>query len=146
MRWLAGLLVVAGCATPEPQPPPDAAIETLKKQLDEARDELLLAKAAFERERDALRAEVRSLEGAFDIGKRSIAESKCKEYYHAANNWEMITKKAPNSLKDMEAPLSPGEVNFIRVENVVLAATAFTIRRHLVEAGNEPTYSSHSPP
>ena len=50
-------------------------------------------------------------------GKLSIAEAKCREYYDAAITWEMIKRKEPDYLKDMEAPLSPGDVSFIRVED-----------------------------
>ena len=53
----------------------------------------------------------------FGFGQISIAETKCKEYYDNAKTWRMIKKEYPNDLVDMEAPLRPGEDNFIRVED-----------------------------
>jgi general secretion pathway protein G len=50
------------------------------------------------------------------FGQRSIAQTKCKEYYDQAKTWRMIQKKWPESLEDMEAPLEPGDKdNFLEV-------------------------------
>lgn len=53
----------------------------------------------------------------FGFGQISIAEAKCKEYHDNAKTWRMIKKEYPNDLTDMEAPLKPGEENFIRVDD-----------------------------
>jgi hypothetical protein len=42
-----------------------------------------------------------------------IARANCKKHYDAARVWMVITKKTPNSLQDMVAPLKPGEENFM---------------------------------
>jgi general secretion pathway protein G len=42
------------------------------------------------------------------FGQRSIAQTKCKEYYDLAQTWRTIQKKWPDSLEDMEAPLDSG--------------------------------------
>ena len=50
------------------------------------------------------------------FGQRSIAQTKCKEYFDQARTWHMVQKKWPESLEDMEAPLAPGEKdNFLEV-------------------------------
>ena len=52
------------------------------------------------------------------VDKRRVARTKCKEYYDSAKTWRMINKKYPQSLKAMEAPLSPAaDEDFIRVEH-----------------------------
>jgi len=50
------------------------------------------------------------------FGQRSIAETKCKEYYDQAKFWRTIKKKYPTSLEDMEEELNPGEGPYLRVE------------------------------
>ena len=50
-------------------------------------------------------------------GQEEIAQAKCKEYYDAAKTWTMFKKKAPDSLEEMQAPRSPGEEDFIKVED-----------------------------
>ena len=50
-------------------------------------------------------------------GQEEIAQAKCKEYHDAAKSWRMIKKKAPESLEEMQAPLKPGEDDFIKVED-----------------------------
>jgi len=47
--------------------------------------------------------------------QREIALTKCKEYYDAAHMWEMqsSTRRLPQSLEDMRAPLRPGERDFL---------------------------------
>jgi general secretion pathway protein G len=47
-------------------------------------------------------------------GKRQIARTKCKEYYDAAHLWEMQTRRLPQSLDEMAAPIRPGERDFLR--------------------------------
>ncbi len=50
------------------------------------------------------------------FGQKSIAQTKCKEYYDQAMMWKMVQKKLPESLEDMEAPLETGSPdNFIEV-------------------------------
>jgi general secretion pathway protein G len=50
------------------------------------------------------------------FGQRSIAQTKCKEYYDQAKTWHMVNKKWPESLEEMEGPLQPGETdNFLEV-------------------------------
>lgn len=51
------------------------------------------------------------------FGQRSIAQTKCKEYFDQAQMWRTIQKKWPDSLEDMEAPLDSGskERNFAEV-------------------------------
>ncbi|MHC4549683.1 MAG: prepilin-type N-terminal cleavage/methylation domain-containing protein [Planctomycetota bacterium] len=51
------------------------------------------------------------------FGQATIAEAKCKDFYDSAKTWRMIKKKYPDSLEEMEAPLRPGEDDFIRVED-----------------------------
>ena len=123
MRWLACLLLAAGCATPAPQPPPDPAIETLKKQLDEARNELLLAKAAFERERDALRAEVRAIEGAFDSWREARTQgTELRDLHRAlkeANSWIAEYQKRFGDITP--GPLTPsGKVRSVQGKIVAM--------------------------
>lgn len=50
------------------------------------------------------------------FGQRSIAQSKCKEYYDQASFWRTVNKKWPDSLEDMEGPLQPGQTeNYLEV-------------------------------
>lgn len=49
------------------------------------------------------------------FGQESIARTKCKEYHDAAMMWKTINKKLPESLDEMQAPLRPGEPDFIEV-------------------------------
>jgi general secretion pathway protein G len=49
------------------------------------------------------------------FGQRSIAETKCKEYFDQAKTWKMIKKKAPESLDEMTAELNPGDGPFLEV-------------------------------
>ena len=53
----------------------------------------------------------------FGFGQISIAETKCKEYYDNAKFWRTVKKSYPDSLEEMQAPLRPGEDNFIQVED-----------------------------
>jgi general secretion pathway protein G len=53
----------------------------------------------------------------FGFGQISIAETKCEEYYNAAKFWRTVKKSYPQSLDEMEAPLRPGEPDYIRVED-----------------------------
>ena len=52
----------------------------------------------------------------FGFGQISIAETKCEEYYNAAKFWRTVKKSYPASLEEMEAPLRPGEPNYIKAE------------------------------
>ena len=45
------------------------------------------------------------------------AAGRCKYYYDQAKMWQMITKRTPNSLHDLEAPLRAGEDDFVRVDD-----------------------------
>lgn len=49
-------------------------------------------------------------------GERQIARAKCKEYYDMAHMWEMqsASKRLPQSLDDLCAPLRPGGRNFLQ--------------------------------
>ena len=53
----------------------------------------------------------------FGFGQVSIAQTKCKDYYDSAKTWRMIKKEYPGDLQDMQAPLRPGEEDFIRVDD-----------------------------
>jgi len=49
-------------------------------------------------------------------GERKIAQAKCKEYYDVAHLWQMQSdsKRLPQSLDEMEAPIRPGGREFLR--------------------------------
>jgi len=47
------------------------------------------------------------------FGQASIAEDMCKQYYNKAHLWRTVTKKWPESLEDMKAPLHPGAEDFL---------------------------------
>lgn len=51
------------------------------------------------------------------FGQQRVAETKCKYYYDQAKFWQMEKKKLPDSLEDMEAPLKPGEEDFLQIED-----------------------------
>ena len=45
--------------------------------------------------------------------KREVALAKCKEYHDAAHLWQMQTKRLPQDLDEMKAPIRPGERDFL---------------------------------
>lgn len=51
------------------------------------------------------------------FGQHAIAQAKCKEYYDSALSWRTMSdsKRLPESLDDMAAPLRPGEPDFAEV-------------------------------
>jgi general secretion pathway protein G len=51
------------------------------------------------------------------FGQVGVAETKCKYYYDRAHFWELQKKKLPDSLEEMEAPLKPGEEDFLQIED-----------------------------
>jgi len=50
----------------------------------------------------------------FGFGQTSIAETKCKSLHDQAMIWKMISRKPPDSLDEMVAPLQQGDdANFL---------------------------------
>jgi len=51
----------------------------------------------------------------FGQGSRQVARAKCKEYHDAVFVWRTTSRGWPRSLEEMEAPLAPGEEDYVRI-------------------------------
>lgn len=104
-RKARGLLWRSSFLRPGVRPSDVVALRKVTPDLERMR----AAGAAYRNQREALVqawAHERRDEAA-------VVRTKCKYYYDKAKFYELVTKKSPESLDDLAAPLRPGEENFM---------------------------------